>query len=552
MATTIKSFSFYDGDGSTVDYTFSFPYLLRDHVKMYVNDDPYGDFVWMGSHQLRTNTPIEAGAKIKIARETPRETAIVTIADGSALRAQDLNTAALQALFVAQEADDIAIHIRSGVIIAPESDAGRVDLVLPSIEERASKIMGFDADGGFAIYTEDNMPSGPRGPTGDKGPTGDQGPVGLQGPQGATGPTGPEGPIGPQGPTGIVGPQGPQGIAGPQGPVGEQGPQGIQGPQGFQGDQGPVGASFSPDETGTLAERAAYDTQPKSFAYLAIDTQLLYFKNSNTSGDWTSGVGFGKGDTGSQGPQGPQGVVGETGPQGATGPEGPQGIQGPQGVTGETGPVGPEGPTGPTGPQGVQGITGSTGATGPTGPQGDKGMVWRGAYLSTQLYDLDDVVYYLGSSYIRIVQSDDKVAPTNTSYWEKVASVGSTGAAGPTGAQGPTGPTGPQGPTGTGATGATGPEGPQGPTGPTGPQGPKGDDGNLDIYTGSSASATVYPVGHTVLLSKPTATAMNASISTGYTGTWRCRGSTPALYNVTSGQTQQTVTHYITMAQRVS
>ena len=122
------------------------------------------------------------------------------------------------------------------------------------------------------------------------------------------------------------------------------------------------------------------DTEP------AIDeTAILYIKESNTSGDWSTAIPFGVGPTGPQGPIGPEGPTGPTGLQGATGAEGPQGpqgiqgpdgIQGPQGEAGIQGPqgdVGPTGATGPQGPQGAVGPTGPTGDVGPTGPTGDQG-----------------------------------------------------------------------------------------------------------------------------------------------------------------------------------
>ncbi len=419
MASPLKSIVFYDADGVTRDYTIDFPYLDRNHVKVYIDDEPFGDFVWMGSGQIRFNTPAESG-KIKIARETPRETPLVTIADGSALRAKDLNRSNLQALFVAQEADDVAIHIRTGVIIAPVTDAGRVDLILPSIEDRRDRVMGFDHEGAFRIYTEEDMPKGPRG---DKGPTGDQGPVG---------------------PIGIQGPQGAQGIPGIQGP---QGIPGIQGPQGFQGDTGPVGPAFQPDAVDDFSNRGTYDEEEIGFAFLAIDTQVMYFRASSTPGDWSDGVSFGIGPEGNQGPQGPQGVVGPQGPQGVVGPQGPQG---PQGVTGATGP---------------QGLT---------GPEGN-GLLWRGEWVSTQLYARKDVVQYLGSAYVKTSDGEHiGFYPTNTSHWDLVAQ----SKAGATGPKGPVGPTGPQGPAGrTGARGATGSTGPAGPTGPRGSQGPSGPSG---------------------------------------------------------------------------
>ncbi|MGL5117527.1 MAG: hypothetical protein ACRC7C_19620 [Beijerinckiaceae bacterium] len=108
-------------------------------------------------------------------------------------------------------------------------------------------------------------------------------------------------------------------VPGPQGP---QGPAGPVGPQGLQGIKGDTGASFDADVRDLFANRGLYDLQPKGFSMLAMDTGLLYFKLSATSGDWSAGEQFGKGETGAVGAQGPQGI------------QGIQGLQGIQGIPG--------------------------------------------------------------------------------------------------------------------------------------------------------------------------------------------------------------------------
>lgn len=123
-------------------------------------------------------------------------------------------------------------------------------------------------------------------------------------------------------------------LTGPTGPQGPAGPAGPQGPQGVQGPKGDTGASFSADARDLFANRGLYNLQPKGFSFLAMDTGFLYFKLSNTSGDWSTGKEFGKGETGATGPAGP------------TGPQGPQGLQGIQGI------------------QGIQGLPGADGADG--------------------------------------------------------------------------------------------------------------------------------------------------------------------------------------------
>jgi hypothetical protein len=72
-------------------------------------------------------------------------------------------------------------------------------------------------------------------------------------------------------------------------------------PQGIKGD---TGEAFSVDAFGLFSSRSTYDAQSLGFSFLAVDTSTLYFKQSNTSADWTSGTLFGKGDQGDIGPIG--------------------------------------------------------------------------------------------------------------------------------------------------------------------------------------------------------------------------------------------------------
>ena len=123
---------------------------------------------------------------------------------------------------------------------------------------------------------------------------------------------------------------GPQGVAGPDGPVGPTGP---AGPQGVKGD---TGASFDADARDTFANRGLYGGQPKGFSMLAIDTGMLFFKLSNTAGDWSAGAPFGRGEAGPAGAKGPAGVKGLQGLQGI---QGPPGAQGPAGINGINGAV---------------------------------------------------------------------------------------------------------------------------------------------------------------------------------------------------------------------
>ena len=213
--------------------------------------------------------------------------------------------------------------------------------------------------------------TGPTGPMGT-GPTGAMGPTGVTGYSGSTGftgATGATGPTGMRGMTGFTGPTGPTGFTGLQGEKGDQGlPYNVTG-------QGPTGSgqTVTPPYT-----RDYYDAYPAGTAFLDTTNGLLFIKQTDTSGDWTSpGIPFGKGETGSTGAQGPAGTNGTIGADGDTGATGPTGFTGATGHTGPmaTGATGYTGVTGPTGYTGYTGYTGATGDAGVTGPTGPDGMI---------------------------------------------------------------------------------------------------------------------------------------------------------------------------------
>ena len=73
-----------------------------------------------------------------------------------------------------------------------------------------------------------------------------------------------------------------------------------------QGEKGDIGEAFDVDAVGTIANRTNYDGASKGFSYLSSDEDptLIYFKISDTSGDWSVGTPFGKGDDGDPGDPG--------------------------------------------------------------------------------------------------------------------------------------------------------------------------------------------------------------------------------------------------------
>ena len=81
-------------------------------------------------------------------------------------------------------------------------------------------------------------------------------------------------------------------------------------------------------------------------------------------------------------------------------------------------------------PTSLVGPQGSVGPTGPTGADGD--VTWQGTWVS-QNYVVNQAVEYNGSAYVCKLNTVASEDPTNTTYWDTLASKGGAGATGPSG-----------------------------------------------------------------------------------------------------------------------
>jgi len=93
------------------------------------------------------------------------------------------------------------------------------------------------------------------------------------------------------------------------------------------------------------------------------------------------------------------------------------------------------------GKDGVDGRDGRDGSVGPQGPAGTPGQDgtgfnWRGNWLESETYQKNDVVNYLGSSYIAIAPSSKDYPNRVNNNWDLMAASGSSGARGAVGPQG--------------------------------------------------------------------------------------------------------------------
>jgi hypothetical protein len=116
------SYNVYTGNGSTTQFTIGFPYIRREHVKVYVAfvDTAY---TYVNNTTVQLATAPTAGQRVEVRRVTPVASVLVDFADGSTLVSADLDTANLQHLYLEQELDDyskqtISIDPATGLLTA--------------------------------------------------------------------------------------------------------------------------------------------------------------------------------------------------------------------------------------------------------------------------------------------------------------------------------------------------------------------------------------------------------------------------------------------------
>jgi hypothetical protein len=95
----------YTGNGSTTQYSITFPYIDSTHIKAFINGTQTTAFTVSSSTLTFTSAPANS-AVIRIERQTPTNARIVDFTDGSVLTEGDLDKSADQNFFIAQEITD--------------------------------------------------------------------------------------------------------------------------------------------------------------------------------------------------------------------------------------------------------------------------------------------------------------------------------------------------------------------------------------------------------------------------------------------------------------
>jgi hypothetical protein len=102
MATTQNT---YTGNGSTVLYSFTFPYLATTDIKVSVNGTNTTAYTLANATTVQFTAAPANGAAIRIFRVTDDATLAATFYPGSSIRSQDLNENFTQNLYVTQESN---------------------------------------------------------------------------------------------------------------------------------------------------------------------------------------------------------------------------------------------------------------------------------------------------------------------------------------------------------------------------------------------------------------------------------------------------------------
>ena len=102
MAVTEQS---YTGNGSTTNYSFTFPYLKSTDIEVQVDATVQSTSTWSlaNATTVQFNTAPSNGAKIKILRQTNVDSLTATFYPGSAIKSEDLNDNYTQNLYKTQE-----------------------------------------------------------------------------------------------------------------------------------------------------------------------------------------------------------------------------------------------------------------------------------------------------------------------------------------------------------------------------------------------------------------------------------------------------------------
>jgi hypothetical protein len=127
----------------TTDFQFTFPYIKEEHIEVYLNYSKITQGSGSAQYQVITNVSpklirlntgtASANLRVEVRRNSSLGSPLVDYADGSTLTANDLDTSALQSLYIDQELKDnqgktVSVDEATGLPSMGESSAGNLRL----------------------------------------------------------------------------------------------------------------------------------------------------------------------------------------------------------------------------------------------------------------------------------------------------------------------------------------------------------------------------------------------------------------------------------------
>lgn len=147
MAITVRTITTFPLDGSTREFNINFDYLARKFVQVAIVGSGIRKELVLGTdYRFATATAIRTTEalggeydRIEIRRVTSTTERVVNFADGSILRATDLNASQVQAIHIAEEARDVAL------LSISQDDLGNLDAKGRRITNLSEPLVATDA-----------------------------------------------------------------------------------------------------------------------------------------------------------------------------------------------------------------------------------------------------------------------------------------------------------------------------------------------------------------------------------------------------------------------
>lgn len=124
----------YIGDGNTDTFTVTFPYIIRDHVKVLVNGTELlsTDYTFLTDSSIQIHDTPGVDDIIDIKRQTEVDTRLVDFQNGAILTEQDMDLDAVQSFYLIQENQEnysdlindalTAIAVANGIVVSDPED----------------------------------------------------------------------------------------------------------------------------------------------------------------------------------------------------------------------------------------------------------------------------------------------------------------------------------------------------------------------------------------------------------------------------------------------